>query len=140
MFCLLNALMSYKNMLNCHIFDSIFHSKKPHTLYTYPNYLMRNNIEKNTNVLTFTYVFQMTTIKYSCWWEGNGNESWSRTETAHYLQNHVHTGISEDWFQQHQWAVNYIVILQRRFMKSYNADEEKTWNNAANGIYTDSIA
>lgn len=67
----------------------------------------------------------MTTVKHSCCWGGDGSESSSRTETAYYLQNHVHTGVSEDWFQQHQWTVNYIVVLQPRFIKFYSADEEK---------------
>lgn len=82
-------------MSNCQKCDSIFHSKKLHTLYANPNYLMRNTIKNNTRVLTFTYVFQITIIKYSFCQEGNGNESRSRTETAHYLQNHIRNQASQ---------------------------------------------
>ena len=69
------------------------------------------NIKRNISVLAFIYVFQMTTVKRSCCWGGDGNESSSRTETAHYLQNRAHTGVSEDWFQQHQRTGNYIVVV-----------------------------
>lgn len=125
-----NVLLIYvflisENILNCHKFYSIFHSKQLHILYSYPNYSLGNNIKRNISVLAFTYVFQMTTVKYSCCWDENGNESSSRTKTAHYLQNHIHIGISEDWFQQHQWTVNYTVVLQPRLIKLCNADEEK---------------
>lgn len=92
----MNVFMIYEKMLNCHKFYSLFYSKKLHTLYTYPNYLWGNNIKRNASVLRFPYVFQMTTVKYSCCSDGNGNENSSRTETAHYLRNHVHTGVSED--------------------------------------------
>lgn len=103
----------------------IHHSKRLHTLYTYPNYLLEQKIKRNIGVLAFIYAFQMTTVKHSCCWGGDGSESSSRTETAYYLQNHVHTDVSEDWFQKHQWTVNYIVVLQPRFIKFYSANEEK---------------
>lgn len=106
-------------------FHNVFLSKQPNTLFSYNKYWLGRNIKRNTHVLPFIYVFQRTTVKHSCCWGGDSSESSSRTETAHYLQNHVHKAISEDWLQQHQWTVNSIVVLQPRFIKFYNADEEK---------------
>lgn len=83
-------------MQNFQKFYIIFHLKQLNTLYTYPNYLSEKNMKRNISVLTFIYVFQMTTVKRSCCWGGDGTGSSSRTEIAHYLQNHVHTGVSED--------------------------------------------
>jgi hypothetical protein len=62
----------------------------------------------------------MITIKDSCCWSGDNYETSSRTETAHYLQNCVHAGFSEDRSQQYQWVVKYVIVLQNRFIKLYN--------------------
>lgn len=35
------------------------------------------------------------------------------------------TQVSQKADFQHQWTVNYIVVLQPRFIKFYNSDEEK---------------
>lgn len=69
-------------------------------------------------------LFQMTTIKRSCCWSGESDETSSRTATAHYLQHGVHAGISKDRSQQYRWAVNYTVVIEHRFIKLYNADDE----------------
>lgn len=108
--------------------------EKLHTLYANPNYLMRNIIKNNTHVLTFTYVFQMTIIKYSCYRERNGNESRSRTETAHYLQNHVWNQASQKTDFSNTSGLRTTLLYYS--LGSWNADGKKiTWNNAAGGIY-----